>query len=275
MERIKLMYNLEVFTFEEDQVEVVTDERDGSKWIPVTAISNNLGLDSASQREKVKNDSKFKARVIPLVAKDGKNRDMICIPDNRLTGFLFSINPNRIAVDIKEKLEVYQEQLADALHDWATTGLAINPSKLDGLVGAAFFQQLADQFKQQEMIQETVKNQERQIRQVSAAVEDLKQDQKEQVGLHIVLPAEIEREEDIGRQRRHLEDLMKFAGKHHPRYNYRSVWTSLIHELYTSYRIKIYKTEKSNYMDQIVRRDLVQEVYNIAWDFFEIDRLIK
>lgn len=127
------MHNLEIFHFEEDEIYVIVDTTDGTRYIPIVRIADNLGLHPDGQVQKVRKDKKFNSCVIAGVGKDGKNRQMICIPENRLTAFLFSINPKRVKIELRDKIELYQEELADALHDWATKGIAINPDKLTDL----------------------------------------------------------------------------------------------------------------------------------------------
>ena len=73
------MYDLNIFSFEGDEIQVIIDERDGTKWIPIARICENLGIDPHTQQIKIKNDPKFNSQVILGVAKDCKNRGMLCI----------------------------------------------------------------------------------------------------------------------------------------------------------------------------------------------------
>lgn len=56
--------------------------------------------------------------------KDGKKYEMLCIPIKKLNGWLFSINPNKVRADLKERLENYQEECFLALWDYWTEGIA-------------------------------------------------------------------------------------------------------------------------------------------------------
>ena len=229
--------------------------------MPVIRICENLGIDPRTQREKVQKDKKFAAGVIPLRGLDGRNRGMVCIPENRVAAFLFTINSNRVADHLKDKLEVYQEKLADAIHEWATAGLIPNKHHPANLITTEFYQRLADQSRIQDQIVEQVNNHQLEIDQVKEDIEEIREVRKEKLGNHLLLPNEITwidkqiklgNEPNVKKARQHLEDLMKFAGEHHIRYSYGSVWMALKQELYTTKRKRIYKTDNENYMDQIV-----------------------
>lgn len=54
---------------------------------------------------------------------------MLCIPLRKLNGWLFSINPEKVRADIRDKLIQYQEECFTALHDYWNKGVAVNPRK--------------------------------------------------------------------------------------------------------------------------------------------------
>ena len=57
-----------------------------------------------------------------MVAADGKLRQLLCIPLRKLNGWLFSINPERVRADIKDKLIQYQEECFSVLHEYWNKG---------------------------------------------------------------------------------------------------------------------------------------------------------
>ncbi|EEV6940855.1 phage antirepressor Ant [Escherichia coli] len=64
-----------------------------------------------------------------MVAADGKLRKLLCLPLKKLNGWLFSINPEKVRADIRDKLIQYQEECFTVLHDYWTKGHVVNPRK--------------------------------------------------------------------------------------------------------------------------------------------------
>jgi hypothetical protein len=54
---------------------------------------------------------------------------MGCLPLKKLNGWLFSINPEKVRADIRDKLIQYQEECFTVLHDYWTKGQSVNPRK--------------------------------------------------------------------------------------------------------------------------------------------------
>ncbi|MCR4574664.1 MAG: phage antirepressor N-terminal domain-containing protein [Lentisphaeria bacterium] len=65
--------------------------------------------------------------MVQAVAEDGKLRQMICLPLDKVEGFLFLINPNLYEGDVKQRLIAYQLECFNALHQYFTQGIAVNP----------------------------------------------------------------------------------------------------------------------------------------------------
>ncbi len=81
-------------------------------------IVEAMGLDWPSQFVRLKKQSKkFDYCDIPTVAIDGKTRDMGGIPLRKLTGWLFSINPENIKnPTVRGTVEIFQEECFHVLH---------------------------------------------------------------------------------------------------------------------------------------------------------------
>lgn len=114
---------LESVPFHADTIYCV--EYDGEPYAPVKPIVDNLGLDWKNQSEKLRNTPHFNCGLITIVAKDGKNREMLCIPVRKLTGFLYSINANRVKANLREKLIQYQNECDDVLWKYWNEGRAV------------------------------------------------------------------------------------------------------------------------------------------------------
>lgn len=94
-------------------------------YTAVKPIVEAMGLDWGGQQQKLsKSSDKFNCRDISMVAKDGKIREMLCIPIKKLNGWLFSINPEKVRPDLKEKVICYQEECFEALYNYWHFGKA-------------------------------------------------------------------------------------------------------------------------------------------------------
>lgn len=104
---------------------LITLEKDGEHYAAVRPIVENMGLDWAKQTTKLKNP-KFNCCLMATVAKDGKIREVLCMPTKKLNGWLFSINPEKVRADIRHIVEQYQEECFTVLHDYWHKGMAVN-----------------------------------------------------------------------------------------------------------------------------------------------------
>ncbi|HBW8188762.1 TPA: antirepressor protein Ant [Klebsiella pneumoniae] len=109
--------------------QVLTTMAAGIAYVAMRPIVENIGLDWAAQFVKLKKQSKkFGCCDIATPSKGGIQK-MLCIPLKKLNGWLFSINPEKVRADIRDKLIQYQEECFTVLHDYWTKGKAENPRK--------------------------------------------------------------------------------------------------------------------------------------------------
>ena len=98
--------------------------------VAMKPIVENLGMSWSTQQTKLmKQISKFNCVHMNMVAADGKLRKLLCLPLKKLNGWLFSINPEKVRADIRDKLIQYQEECFTVLHDYWTKGKAENARK--------------------------------------------------------------------------------------------------------------------------------------------------
>ncbi|EAX1800512.1 phage antirepressor Ant [Salmonella enterica] len=110
--------------------QIITAVAAGVTYVAMRQIVENIGIDWTGQSVKLrKMKDKFNCRDISMVAADGKLRKLLCIPLKKLNGWLFSINPEKVRADIRDKLIKYQEECFTVLHDYWTKGKAENPRK--------------------------------------------------------------------------------------------------------------------------------------------------
>jgi hypothetical protein len=100
-------------------------EHNGEPFAPMKPIVDGMGMDWKAQHEKLKS-SRFKSTVveIPIVAADGKLRDMICLPLRKLPGWLMTVHPGKVREEIREKIVMYQNECDDVLWAYWTKGKA-------------------------------------------------------------------------------------------------------------------------------------------------------
>ncbi|HDI6036035.1 TPA: phage antirepressor Ant [Escherichia coli] len=110
--------------------QILTAVAAGVTYVAMRQIVENIGIDWTGQSVKLrKMKDKFNCRDISMVAADGKLRKLLCIPLKKLNGWLFSINPEKVRADIRDKLIQYQEECFSVLHDYWTKGKAENARK--------------------------------------------------------------------------------------------------------------------------------------------------
>jgi len=112
--------------FHEDTVVLVG--KDGEPFVAMKPIVANMGLDWKSQYTKLA--EKFSSTMVEIttVAEDGKLRSMSCMPLRKLPAWLYSISPNKVSPELRDKIVRYQEECDDALWDYWTQGSATRPS---------------------------------------------------------------------------------------------------------------------------------------------------
>ncbi|EEY09235.1 phage antirepressor N-terminal domain-containing protein [Mannheimia haemolytica] len=87
-------------------------------YTAVKPIVEAMGLDWGGQQQKLsKSGNKFGCRDISMPTNGGLQK-MICMPIKKLNGWLFSINPEKVRADLKEKVICYQEECFEALYNY-------------------------------------------------------------------------------------------------------------------------------------------------------------
>lgn len=93
---------------------------DAQKLVPIKPICDALGIDAKAQRDRIDRDEILNSTkvIMPLVAADGKERDMYCIPFRYVFGWLFSIDTSRVNEEVRPLVIKYKMQCYDALYDY-------------------------------------------------------------------------------------------------------------------------------------------------------------
>lgn len=98
--------------FNANPIMTVRDERTGVVYIPLKPICEIIGVAWQSQLEKIKQDEVLSSTIteIVIVANDGKQREMTCLPLEFLNGWLFKLNPSKVAPEVKGIVIKYQRE---------------------------------------------------------------------------------------------------------------------------------------------------------------------
>lgn len=99
----------------------ILNEPEG-KFVPIKPICDALGIDYSRQLQKLKKDDDLSSTIglRPMVAADGKQREMACIPFELVFGWLFTINPKNVAPEAKDNVTRYRMECYYALYRYFT-----------------------------------------------------------------------------------------------------------------------------------------------------------
>lgn len=114
---------------------LVTFQHDGEPFVAMRSVCEGMGLNWAGQHTKL-SDQKDKFTCMDIHTHDtlGRKQIMLSMPVRKLPLWLASVNPNKIKDEEKrQRIVLYQEESAIALHDYWTQGVAVK-GDLDGIV---------------------------------------------------------------------------------------------------------------------------------------------
>ena len=112
--------------FYEDKITAVRLS-DGSIFIPIRPLVERLGVDWNGQRRRINRDPVLSEEVkgVDVTSTPGGRQEMLCLPLDYVSGFLFGINATRVREDLREKVIKYQREcykvLAEAFQDGRLT----------------------------------------------------------------------------------------------------------------------------------------------------------
>ncbi|EEE2764767.1 phage antirepressor protein [Salmonella enterica subsp. diarizonae] len=109
--------------------QIITAMAAGVAYVAMKPIVENLGMSWGTQQQKLaRNVGKF-GHIHMNMPSAGGIQKMLVLPLKKLNGWLFSINPEKVRADIRDKLIKYQEECFTVLHDYWTKGKAENLRK--------------------------------------------------------------------------------------------------------------------------------------------------
>ncbi|WP_368937296.1 phage antirepressor N-terminal domain-containing protein [Morganella morganii] len=107
--------------FHGDNLYLVSYE--GQPFVAMRPFIEGMGLDWASQYTKIK--QRFKTCVVNITMQlpcDNQRRSVVCLALKKLTGWLHTININKVRPEIRDKVAAYQDKSDDVLYEYWTTG---------------------------------------------------------------------------------------------------------------------------------------------------------
>lgn len=117
------MSNLSPIAFHGDTIYCVTYNNE--PYAPVKPIIENMGLDWKTQYRKITNENRWGMVIMTIPLTTEKNtQETCCMPVRKLPAFLATINPKKVKAELREKIELYQNECDNALWDYWTKGEA-------------------------------------------------------------------------------------------------------------------------------------------------------
>jgi hypothetical protein len=175
--------------FYEDEIMAVRTE-DGNIYVPVRPICELLGLSWPSQSNRIKRDAVLstEAHNISLLVLnaqgEAQRREMLCLPLDFISGFLFGVDVSRTKPEIQAKLIKYQKECYKILSEAFFEGRLTADSDLEMMLQDASnpvvqayqtFQALAKLARQQLILESRVNQHEERLEQLEAIIGDTKQ----------------------------------------------------------------------------------------------------
>ncbi len=135
--------------------EILVIEKDGKQFVAMKPIVEALGLTWRDQQKIIANDPVLNSTrcVTHLVAEDGKQREMICLPLEYLNGWLFKVPASRYKGKRRNAIVRYQKECYQALYNYFHKGAAINPLANEKRIVELFEQAISKINERDEVIQ--------------------------------------------------------------------------------------------------------------------------
>lgn len=90
---------------------------DGAPHVAIRSICEALGLDWQAQHARIRRHPALNSTVsvTKTVAADGKQRELVTLPLDKLNGWLFGVSAARVRPELRERLVQYQRECFDVL----------------------------------------------------------------------------------------------------------------------------------------------------------------
>lgn len=95
-----------------------------SLFVSVRHLCDAFGVDFNGQRKKLAKDPKWTCGLMSTHDTSGRKQEMLTLPLDEVSGFLYSINVNKVNPETREALLKYQKECTKALNAYWSTGKA-------------------------------------------------------------------------------------------------------------------------------------------------------
>lgn len=112
-------------SFHGDTLFIVSHQ--GEPFVPVRPVVEGMGIRWQSQHRKLATNPKRWSVIMLMTETNAGPRPALCVPMRKLAGFLATIEPHKVRLEIRAKVELYQAECDDALWDYWSKGQAVNP----------------------------------------------------------------------------------------------------------------------------------------------------
>lgn len=100
---------------------------DGEPHVVMRPVVDALGLAWPSQYTKMVEKFASTVTMIVTVGEDGRSREMVGLPLKKFPAWLYSVNPSKVAPELREKIVRYQEECDEVLWQFWTKGFVGRP----------------------------------------------------------------------------------------------------------------------------------------------------
>ncbi len=113
------MSNLQtaLIDFQSSKLLTAYDENTGKTYVALKPIVEGMGLDWRSQRKRLQEDSRWGVITLPFITKGG-TQEMFSLDTDHLPAFLYSINPNRVRKDLRDRIIAFQRETFAVINDY-------------------------------------------------------------------------------------------------------------------------------------------------------------
>ncbi len=123
--------NTQLFPVPFHQDTIVLVGQNDEPFVAMKPIVENMGLSWNSQHTKLTEKFASGIAIIGTTGGDGKQYEMVCLPLRKLPGWLYSISPNKVAPELRDKIIQYQEECDDALwRYWTQSSVETRPQAM-------------------------------------------------------------------------------------------------------------------------------------------------
>jgi len=112
-----------IIEFQGKELLTAKDVESGKVYVAMKPIVQNMGLSWGRQSDKITSDVRYTQMRIPYKTTGG-TQEMLSLPTDQLAGFLFSINPNKVRKDLRDRIIAYQQETFNAINDYWNKGYA-------------------------------------------------------------------------------------------------------------------------------------------------------